>query len=81
MYINSPSTSWFKKLLFQIFTHVKNPGNQAGLEKAFTKKQDMPGLLLYILYIVTGDTTFSPSCTVRCPGAPDSLVLLSSYTP
>ena len=33
---------------------------------------------LYVLYIVICDVILSPSCTVRCPGATESLVLLSS---
>ena len=37
------------------------------------------GLLFYVLYIVNCDTILSPSCTVRCPGATKSLVLLSLY--
>ena len=36
----------------------------------------MLGLLLYVLNIVICDTILTPSCTVRCPGATESLVLL-----
>ena len=36
----------------------------------------MLGLLLYILCVVICDVILSPSCTVRCPGATQSLVLL-----
>ena len=38
----------------------------------------MLGLLFWVLYIVICDTIRSPSCTVRCPGATESFVLLSS---
>ena len=39
----------------------------------------MLGRLLYVLYIVICGTILSPSCTVRCPGVTESLVLLSVY--
>ena len=39
----------------------------------------MLGLLFYVLYIVICDTILSPSCTVRCPGTTESLVLLYGY--
>ena len=36
----------------------------------------MLGLLFHVLYIVSCDAILGPSCTVRCPRATESLVLL-----
>ena len=57
---------------------LSKPARSAGF-LGHSYNQDILGQLFYVLCIVICDTILSPSCTVRCPGATDSLVLLFTY--